>query len=244
MSNESDDSVLLYSYWRSSSAYRVRIALNLKQIGYRQKYIHLVRDGGEQNTPGYRAINPLGLVPALVHRDRTIVQSMAICEYLEEAFPAHPLLPEDPAGRARVRGIAQSIASEIQPLNNLGVTNRITSGTGFTRIKPPSVSGMRTGSPGAFPLSNPGCPIPEAVSIATVTFQPWRIVSWFPRYTTLNGFPATLGPFQSSGGSPANAGLCPHLSGRRLATRRMQSIKGDRGLNSDARMRHNHLLNL
>jgi maleylacetoacetate isomerase len=128
MSNENTGSVLLYSYWRSSSAYRVRIALNLKQIEYRQKHIHLVRDGGEQNTPGYRAINPLGLVPALVHRDRTIVQSMAICEYLEEVFPAHPLLPEDPAGRARIRGIAQSIASEIQPLNNLGVTNYLRDG--------------------------------------------------------------------------------------------------------------------
>ncbi|MCJ7815807.1 MAG: maleylacetoacetate isomerase [Xanthomonadales bacterium] len=128
MSNENSDSVLLYSYWRSSSAYRVRIALNLKRIEYRQKSIHLVRGGGEQNAPGYRAINPLGLVPALVHRDRTIVQSMAICEYLEEVFPAHPLLPEDPAGRARIRGIAQSIASEIQPLNNLGVTNYLRDG--------------------------------------------------------------------------------------------------------------------
>jgi maleylacetoacetate isomerase len=101
----------------------VRIALNLKHIEYRQKPVHLAHDGGEQNSPGYRAINPLGLVPALVHRDRTIVQSMAICEYLEEVFPARPLLPEDPAGRARVRSIAQSIASEIQPLNNLGVIN-------------------------------------------------------------------------------------------------------------------------
>jgi maleylacetoacetate isomerase len=123
MGNEQANSVVLYSYWRSSSAYRVRIALNLKQIDYRQEPVHLVRDGGEQNSPGYRAINPLGLVPALVHRDRTIVQSMAICEYLEEVFPARPLLPEDPAGRARVRSIAQSIASEIQPLNNLGVIN-------------------------------------------------------------------------------------------------------------------------
>jgi maleylacetoacetate isomerase len=123
MGNEQANSVVLYSYWRSSSAYRVRIALNLKQIDYRQEPVHLVRDGGEQNSPGYRAINPLGLVPALVHRDRTIVQSMAICEYLEEVFPARPLLPEGPAGRARVRSIAQSIASEIQPLNNLGVIN-------------------------------------------------------------------------------------------------------------------------
>jgi maleylacetoacetate isomerase len=128
MGNKQTDSVLLYSYWRSSSAYRVRIALNLKGIEYLQKSVHLVRDGGEQHAPGYRAINPMGLVPALVHGDRTIVQSMAICEYLEEVFPAQPLLPEDPAGRARVRSIAQSIASEIQPLNNLGVINYLRNG--------------------------------------------------------------------------------------------------------------------
>jgi maleylacetoacetate isomerase len=123
MSREQPGTVLLYGYWRSSSAYRVRIALNLKQIDYLQKSVHLVREGGEQHRAEYRAINPLGLVPALVHAGRTIVQSMTICEYLEEVFPAHPLLPADPAGRARVRSIAQSIASEIQPLNNLGVTN-------------------------------------------------------------------------------------------------------------------------
>lgn len=123
MTREPVDDVVLYSYWRSSSAYRVRIALNLKGIEYRQKAIHLVRDGGEQNLAGYRAVNPLGLVPALVHADRTIVQSMAICEYLDETFRAHPILPGDPASRSHVRGIAQSIASEIQPLNNLAVLN-------------------------------------------------------------------------------------------------------------------------
>ena len=116
-----DERILLYGYWRSSSAYRVRIALNLKQLDYDQEAVHLVRDGGQQNLPGYRAVNPLGLVPALVHGDRTIVQSMAICEYLEEAFPEQPLLPREADGRARVRAIAQSIASEIQPLNNLAV---------------------------------------------------------------------------------------------------------------------------
>jgi len=123
MALEPSEAVLLYGYWRSSSAYRVRIALNLKGIDYRQEYVHLARDGGEQNSPAYRAINPLGLVPALVHGEHTIVQSMAICEYLEEVFTAYPLLPADVPGRARVRSIAQSIASEIQPLNNLGVMN-------------------------------------------------------------------------------------------------------------------------
>jgi len=123
MAGEQSGEMVLYSYWRSSSAYRVRIALNLKQLEYRQKIIHLVREGGEQNKPEYRLINPLGLVPALVHEGRTIVQSMAICEYLEETFPAHPLLPQSTADRARVRTIAQSICSEIQPFNNLGVIN-------------------------------------------------------------------------------------------------------------------------
>lgn len=122
MAAESPGEVLLYGYWRSSSAYRVRIALNLKGIAYRQEYIHLVRDGGEQKTARYREVNPLGLVPALVHGGRTIVQSVAICEYLEEVFGDTPLLPADPHGRARVRSIVQSVASEIQPLNNLGVT--------------------------------------------------------------------------------------------------------------------------
>ena len=112
----------LYGYWRSSSAYRVRIALNLKGLDYRQEYVHLVRDGGRQNTPEYRALNPLGLVPALVDGDTVIVQSLAICEYLEETRGGVPLLPADAAGRARVRSLVQTVCSEIQPLNNLGVT--------------------------------------------------------------------------------------------------------------------------
>lgn len=121
MAGEHAGQVRLYSYWRSSSAYRVRIALNLKGISYRQKHVHLVRDGGEQNRPDYREVNPLGLVPALEHDGQTIVQSMAIIEYLEEVFPERPLLPADFIERSRVRSIAQSICSEIQPLNNLAV---------------------------------------------------------------------------------------------------------------------------
>lgn len=113
--------LILYDYWRSSSAYRVRIALNLKGLDYRQTPVHLVRDGGQQNLPSYRALNPLGLVPALVHGENVIVQSLAICEYLEESFDARPLLPADSSGRARVRGIVQTICSEVQPLNNLSV---------------------------------------------------------------------------------------------------------------------------
>ena len=115
------DPVLLYSYWRSSSSYRVRIALNLKGIAYQYKAVHLLREGGEQKQAAYRAINPLGLVPALVHDGRVVVQSVAICEYLEDVLPTPALLPREAAGRARVRAMVQTITSEIQPLNNLGV---------------------------------------------------------------------------------------------------------------------------
>jgi len=115
------EDLLLHGYWRSSSSYRVRIALNLKGLAYRQQPVNLIRDGGEQNLPGYRHVNPLGLVPALTHGENVIVQSVAICEYLEETFPVPALLPPDAAGRARVRTFVQTVADEIQPLNNLAV---------------------------------------------------------------------------------------------------------------------------
>jgi maleylacetoacetate isomerase len=115
--------LVLYGYWRSSSAYRVRIALNLKGLEYRQEHVHLVRDGGEQHAPEYRALNPLGLVPALVDGTNVIVQSLAICEYLEETQAGMALLPGEAAGRAWVRSFVQTVSSEIQPLNNLGVMN-------------------------------------------------------------------------------------------------------------------------
>ena len=123
---------VLYGYWRSSSSYRVRIALNLKGIDYQQVPVHLVRNGGEQHQKAYKKINPLGLVPALVHDGQVVVQSLAICEYLEQAFPTPPLLPADKQGRARVRSIAQSISSEIQPMNNLAVMQYLKNEMGQT----------------------------------------------------------------------------------------------------------------
>ena len=112
----------LFTYWRSSASYRVRIALGLKGLDYARDPVHLVRDGGEQHTAGYRARNPQGLVPALELDDgQVLTQSLAIIEYLDEAHPAPPLLPADAAGRARVRALAQTIACEIHPLNNLRV---------------------------------------------------------------------------------------------------------------------------
>lgn len=116
-----DDGLTLYSYWRSSAAYRVRIALNLKQLPYALHPVHLVRDGGEQHAAGYREINPQQLVPTLVHGARKLQQTLAIIEYLEETWPQVPLLPGTADGRARARALAQVVACDIHPLGNLRV---------------------------------------------------------------------------------------------------------------------------
>jgi len=113
--------VKLYSYWRSSAAYRVRIALGLKGLAYETLPVHLTRAGGEQHSAQYLALNPQGLVPALVDGDNLFTQSLAIIEYLEETHPEPPLLPSGAKERARVRSLALAIACEIHPLNNLRV---------------------------------------------------------------------------------------------------------------------------
>ena len=111
----------LYTYFRSSAAYRVRIALNLKGLAYEAVPVHLLRDGGQQNQPAYRALSPLGTVPALQTGEGAFTQSLAIIEYLEETQPLPPLLPAPAADRARVRALAQNIACDIHPVNNLRV---------------------------------------------------------------------------------------------------------------------------
>lgn len=116
-----NETLKLYGYWRSSAAYRVRIGLNLKGLPYEQAPVHLVRDGGEQHGPDYVVTNPQKLVPVLVHGERKIRQSMAILEYLEELWPEPPLLPVTPRDRARTRALAQLVACDIHPLNNLRV---------------------------------------------------------------------------------------------------------------------------
>ena len=114
----------LYTYWRSSAAYRVRIGLALKGQSYESVPIHLLRDGGEQLKVSYAKINPQCQVPSLVLDDGTILtQSLAILEYLDETYPQSPLLPSMPVDRARVRALAQVIACDIHPINNLVVLN-------------------------------------------------------------------------------------------------------------------------
>lgn len=110
----------LYSYFRSSAAYRARIALNLKGVSYDMAFIHLSKDGGQHRRPDYRAVNPQMRVPSLqLDSGEVLTQSLAIIEYLDETHPQPPLLPRDPLGRARVRAMAQLIACDIHPLNNL-----------------------------------------------------------------------------------------------------------------------------
>ncbi len=112
-------SLILHGYWRSSAAYRVRIALNLKQLSYEQVE-HDLR-AGAQHDAAYKAIAPAGLVPAIEQDDQTFVQSTAILEWLEERWPEPPLLPASPDDRAVVRAMAATIACDIHPLNNLRV---------------------------------------------------------------------------------------------------------------------------
>ncbi|MGC1465667.1 MAG: maleylacetoacetate isomerase [Pseudolabrys sp.] len=116
----------LYSYFRSSAAYRVRIALNLKNIPYDMEPIHLTKDGGRQHSAEFRTLNPAKRVPALVIESGDILtQSMAIIEYLDETHPQPPLLPADPVQRAKVRAVAQIVACDIHPLNNLMVLQHL-----------------------------------------------------------------------------------------------------------------------
>jgi maleylacetoacetate isomerase len=120
-----DTSMKLYSYFRSSAAYRVRIALNLKGLSYEVIPIHLLKNGGEQFAPEYRELNPAALVPAFIddatESNSVLTQSLAIIEYLEERYPMPALLPPNAGDRAYVRSIALTIACEIHPLNNLRV---------------------------------------------------------------------------------------------------------------------------
>ncbi len=116
----------LYDYYRSTASYRVRIALNLKKLPFECIPVHLVRDGGEQHLPAYRALNPQGLVPTLIDTTQhAITQSMAILEYLEEQYPRPALLPQNTMARASVRSLALLVACDMHPLNNLRVLKQL-----------------------------------------------------------------------------------------------------------------------
>jgi maleylpyruvate isomerase len=128
--------VTLYSFFRSSAAYRVRIALNLKGLDYTIAPIHLSRDGGRQKTAEYRAINPQMRVPALaLPNSDVLIQSLAIIEYLEETHPEPPLLPRDPSARAQVRAVADIVACDIHPINNVGPLNYLRSKLGHAEAE-------------------------------------------------------------------------------------------------------------
>lgn len=115
----------LYSYWRSSCSWRVRLALNLKGLAYTYEAVHLLKDGGQQNSDAYRALNPMRTVPTLELEEggqvRRLSQSVAILEYLEERYPTPALLPKDALLRARARMLVEMVNSGIQPLQNLSV---------------------------------------------------------------------------------------------------------------------------
>lgn len=111
----------LYSYFRSSCSYRVRIALHLKGLDFETRAVHLVRGGGEQHSDSYVVLNPMRHVPILEHQGQTIAESVAILEYLEVVFPATPLIPNEPYLAARMRQVVEVINSGIQPLQNLKV---------------------------------------------------------------------------------------------------------------------------
>jgi len=122
----------LYSYFRSSAAYRVRIVLGLKDLDYDQVAIHLVRNGGEHHAPSYLAINPQGLVPSLKHDEAILTQSTAICEYIDKVWPDPALLPRAPLQRAYVRSLMAAIACDIHPINNLRVLRYLTDTIGVS----------------------------------------------------------------------------------------------------------------
>ncbi len=117
--------IKLYGYWRSTAAYRVRIALNLLNIDYQSISVHLVKDGGEQHHKAYDELNPSHLVPTLVDGDIELSQSLAIIEYLDECYGQHQLLPQEIAQRAKVRALSQDIACDIHPINNLRVVQHL-----------------------------------------------------------------------------------------------------------------------
>lgn len=127
--------LILYSYFRSSASHRVRIALNIKGLAYEYRAVHLIDNGGEQNSDEYRRLNPSQQVPTLVHQGRALGQSMAIIDFLESIEPEPRLFPKDPFARAQVVQACEIINSGIQPLGNLSVVNELEKRASFDQTK-------------------------------------------------------------------------------------------------------------
>lgn len=125
----------IYSYWRSSASYRVRIALHLKGLAFETLPVHLVKDSGQQHQPAYRALNPEGRVPLLVDGEFRLGQSLAIFTYLESQYPLPPLLPEDPQQRARIWQFCECLNADTQPLHNLGTLNYLSRELGVSEAQ-------------------------------------------------------------------------------------------------------------
>ena len=126
------DAIKLYSYWRSSACYRVRIALNLKGLVFETLPVHLLRDRGQQHAAAFREVNPQQMIPVLMHGGRALRQSLSIMEYLDETWGNKPLLPSVARERQRARAIAQIIACDIHPLGNLRVLQYLEQELGAT----------------------------------------------------------------------------------------------------------------
>jgi maleylacetoacetate isomerase len=125
----------LYSYFRSSTSHRARIALYWKELKFEYLPVHLVKDGGQQFSAEYRKINPMGHVPALVHDGFLVAETVAIIQYLDDMFPAKPLLPKNPPDKAQVLQICELINSGIQPLQNLKVSKYLESRCGLPKAQ-------------------------------------------------------------------------------------------------------------
>ena len=132
---------VLRSYWRSSCSWRVRIALNLKGLPYETVPVHLVADGGQQHSDAHRSLNPMRELPVLLVDGEPLAQSVAILEYLDEAYPEPRLFPNDPIDRARVRQMVEVINSGIQPIQNLRIMQRL--GADFGLEKPDQIEWSR-----------------------------------------------------------------------------------------------------
>ena len=205
----------LHGYFRSGTTHRVRIALNLKGLAYEQVAHHLLR--GEHRRPDYLALNPQGLVPTLEDGPLVLHQSLAIMEYLEEAYPEPPLLPEGAAGRARVRALAHMVALDIHPLNNLRVLRQLAHelgrseadrirwarhwlAAGFGPLEAMLAGDARTGRfcHGDRPTLADVCLVPQVVSAARFAFD----LEPYPTIRRIHAAALELDPFVRA--MPAN----------------------------------------